>query len=297
MSQLYVDNIKNRTGGAIGAPSGINVTGHTETNTLNVTGISTFNGDVKFTGSSGYGTNGIFWDESAGNLKFNEQREAQFGNNQELRIYRSIDGNSYIQDSGSGDLRIISNGSSVSIQLDTTETMGKFITNGAVELYHDNSKKFETTGYGATVTGDLQVGAGVTVYGNTGIVSAATFYGDGSQLTGISAGITTTASSPSGNTVVTLDLSSAQHHELNLSAGITTITCSGGSIGESHSVLLIQPTSGIATVGFSTYFLFPSGATPAMSEGGGKIDLLSFVAKQVGAGGTQLLASAGLNYQ
>ena len=27
MSQLYVDNIKNRTGGAIGAPSGINVTG------------------------------------------------------------------------------------------------------------------------------------------------------------------------------------------------------------------------------------------------------------------------------
>ena len=27
MSQLYVDNIKGRTGGAIGAPSGVNATG------------------------------------------------------------------------------------------------------------------------------------------------------------------------------------------------------------------------------------------------------------------------------
>ena len=113
----------------------------------------------------------------------------------------------------------------------------------------------------------------------------------------IAAGIQTTASSPSANTTVILDLNSAQHHELTLSAGITTLTCSGGSMGESHSVILIQPSSGIATVGFSTYFLFPSGATPAMSEGSGKFDLISFVVKRVGAGGTQLLASAGLNYQ
>ena len=41
----------------------------------------------------------------------------------------------------------------------------------------------------------------------------------------ISAGITTTASTPSANTVVTLDLGAAQHHQLTLSAGITTVTC------------------------------------------------------------------------
>ena len=55
--------------------------------------------------------------------------------------------------------------------------------------------------------------------------------------------------------------------------------------------------SGIATVSFSNFFLFPSGSAPSMSEGGGKVDLISFIVKQAGAGGTELLASAGLNYQ
>jgi len=38
-----------------------------------------------------------------------------------------------------------------------TEDIAKFIENGAVELYYDNSKKFETTSDGATVTGSLTV--------------------------------------------------------------------------------------------------------------------------------------------
>ena len=122
--------------------------------------------------------------------------------------------------------------------------------------------------------------------------------GAGSTIT-IAAGISTTASSPAANTVVTLNLGTAQHHDITLSAGITTITCTGGSMGDSHSLVLTQPSSGIATVGFSTYFLFPSGATPAMSEGSSKVDLVSFVVKQQGSSGvaTALLASAGLNYQ
>ena len=43
MSQLYVDNIKNRTGGAIGAPSGIVVTG-----------VSTLSGNVSIGGTLTY---------------------------------------------------------------------------------------------------------------------------------------------------------------------------------------------------------------------------------------------------
>ena len=145
-----------------------------------------------------------------------------------------------------------------------------------------------------TGTTGVQVGSGQS-FGANG--PTAIYYGDGSNLTGISAGgISTTASSPSANTIVTLNLSTAQHHDLTLTAGITTITCSGGSFGDSHSVVISQPSSGIATVGFSTFFLFPSGATPSMSEGSSKVDLVSFVVKRVGAGGTQLLASAGLNY-
>jgi len=43
MSQLYVDNIKNRTGGAINAPSGIVVSG-----------VGTFSGDVSIGGTLTY---------------------------------------------------------------------------------------------------------------------------------------------------------------------------------------------------------------------------------------------------
>ena len=112
------------------------------------------------------------------------------------------------------------------------------------------------------------------------------------------AGVDTSASSPSANTVVVIDLDSAQHHQLTLTAGITTVTCSGGTFGDSHSVVAIQPASGIATVGFTTYFLWPSGSIPNMSQGSSKVDMLSFVVHQEGAvgTGTELLASAGLDY-
>jgi hypothetical protein len=145
-----------------------------------------------------------------------------------------------------------------------------------------------------TGTTGVQVGSGQS-FGANG--PTAIYYGDGSNLTGISAGgISTTKYSPTANAIINIGLSTAQHHDLTLTAGITTITCSGGVFGESHSLVLTQPSSGIATVGFSTFFLFPSGATPSMSEGGSKVDLVSFVVKRVGVGGTQLLASAGLNY-
>ena len=95
-----------------------------------------------------------------------------------------------------------------------------------------------------------------------------------------------------------MNLGSTQHHDLRLSAGISTITCTGGTAGESHSIVLTQPSSGIATVGFSSYFKFPSGSFPAMSEGNSKVDLISFVIRTQGSTGvsTELLASAGLNY-
>ena len=43
------------------------------------------------------------------------------------------------------------------------ETLAKFIDDGAVELYHNNSKKFETTSAGVTVTGTVTATAGSTL--------------------------------------------------------------------------------------------------------------------------------------
>jgi hypothetical protein len=142
--------------------------------------------------------------------------------------------------------------------------------------------------FSATGFGSLEGGLNVT-----GVVTATSFEGDGSALTNLpAASISTTASTVSG-IVTTLQLGSAQDHKLTVS-GITTITCSGGSEGDSHTVRIIN--SGITTVGFSTFFLFPSGADPSMPTADGAISLISFTVNRVGAGGTQLLAGAALNY-
>ena len=115
--------------------------------------------------------------------------------------------------------------------------------------------------------------------------------GAGSTIT-ISAGISTAETSGS-NSVVTLDLSNAQDHKIT-ATGITTITCSGGTEGESHTVRITN--SGTSTVGFSTFFLFPSGSVPSLPSADGSISLISFTVNRVGAAGTQLLAGASLNY-
>ena len=145
---------------------GIEVVGHSEVDTLRASGIATFQSNVHL----------------ADNVKIN------LGTGDDLEIYHN--GNhSFISDTGTGELILQSSGSGVVIQKTggSAEQMAQFNTDGSVELFHNNSKKFETTGYGATVTGDLQVGAGVTVYGSAGIVSATAFYGDGSKLTGVAA--------------------------------------------------------------------------------------------------------------
>jgi len=106
------------------------------------------------------------------NINLRDNVKANFGDGDDLRIYH--DGtNSYVEDTGTGNL-YLSGSTDVIIQHHSTgETMAKFTGNGASELYYDNSKKFETVSVGATVTGTLY---------------ATNFVGNGSQLTGIAAG-------------------------------------------------------------------------------------------------------------
>ena len=142
-----------------------------------------------------------------------------------------------------------------------------------------------TPGIAATLTAD-----GGAIY--SGIVTASSYRGDGSQLTGISVGLTTEAITVSSGTG-TLNLTDAQDHKVT-ATGICTITVTGGTEADSHTVRVIN--SGIATVGFSTYFLFPSGAAPTLPTADGAISLISFTVNRVGAGGTQLLSGASVNY-
>ena len=111
-----------------------------------------------------------------GRLSLDDSNQITLGDSMDLRIYH--DGNhSYVADNGAGELRLASfNGSGVRITKSDSETLANFTNDGAVELYHDNSKKAETVTGGFTITG---------------VCTATSFAGDGSALTGIAAGSTT----------------------------------------------------------------------------------------------------------
>ena len=117
---------------------------------------------------------------------------------------------------------------------------------------------------------------------------------DGSNLTGIAVGIATTVATGISGITTVLDLSN-DDHKITVS-GITTVDVRGGTEGESHSLRIIN--SGITTVGFSTYFLFPSGAAPIIPTADGTLSMISFTVHRQGAVGlaTQLFAGASVNF-
>ena len=210
-----------------------------------------------------------FSDSAAGSINL--------GIGSDLQIYHN-GSNSFI-DNSAGDLKIRGGTSDILIQPVNTEIALKAVPNGAVEIYHDNSKKLETASGGVTVTGT---------------VAATSYTGDGSSLTGISVGITTEAASISGITTY-LNLSK-DDHELVVT-GTNTISVIGGAQGTSHTLRLQN--SGIATITLdSTYFKFASGGTPAFPTADGSISLVSFTVHKAGAVGvnTVLLTGASVNF-
>ena len=243
-------------------------------------------GDIFFTGimtGNGSGLTGvantdvIFPDKiSLGDGTATDGDQINIGVGSDFKIFH--DGShSRMVDSGTGDLKIQSS----RVAIDNAagdETIALFTDGAGVTLYHADSQKLATSSGGVTVTGT---------------VAATSYTGDGSALTGISVGIATTAASMSGITTV-LDLSKDDFKVT--ASGITTVDVRGGTEGGSHMLRIVN--SGITTVGFSTYFLFPSGGTPALPTTDGAISLISFTVHRQGAVGlaTQLLAGSSVNF-
>ena len=149
--------------GLVTARSGVRVTG----GGLDVAGVSTFQSDVLLGDS----------DE----IRLGDGGDLQLWHNGGQSYISNITGPLNIRTTSGDDINLLSDDDVGIVVKGRSETAANFIADGAVELYYDNSKKFETTGYGVTVTG---------------IVSATSFYGDGTNLTGIDASALT-----SGGTV------------------------------------------------------------------------------------------------
>ena len=121
-----------------------------------------------------------------------------------------------------------------------------------------------------------------------------TLYGDGSNLSGIDVGLSTEALVKTNGQTASLNLAKDDHKVT--ATGTVTIDVTGGSEASSHTLRIVN--SGIATVGFSTYFLFPSGGTPVLPTTSGAISLISFTVHRAGAVGvsTQLLSGSSVNF-
>ena len=157
--------------------------------------------------------------------------------------------------------------------------MAEFIASRGLGDVYKRQPKLQTTATGVTVDGT---------------VAATAYTGDGSGLSGVSVGISTEALVKTNGQTASLDLTKDDHKVT--ATGTVTIDVTGGSEAGSHTLRIVN--SGIATVGFSTYFLFPSGGTPNLPTTSGAISLISFTVHRAGAVGvsTQLLSGASVNF-
>ena len=116
------------------------------------TGITTFTNDLKLEGAS----YDVLWDASDNQLEFGDNSKISFGASSDLQIFH--DGNnSFINEVGSGSLYVRAQNTFNLQKAGTSDFMLKTTTDGAVDLYHANSKKLETTSTGITISGGQEL--------------------------------------------------------------------------------------------------------------------------------------------
>ena len=159
---------------------------------LKVTGVSTFVNGIRVN-TGGIDVNGDSTFRSNVNLLDND--ELRLGDDNDIRFFHngSVSAiavtNSFVIDTGN--VLYLDNDGGVNIRSGNgTESLANFTTDGSVELYYDNSKKFETTNSGVTITGTA---------------SATSFSGSGSSLTGLTGASAATYGSATNSAQITVD--------------------------------------------------------------------------------------------
>lgn len=95
----------------------------------------------------------------ATHLNLGDNDIIKVGAGSDIQIYH--DGSySRIMESGGTALVLDTTSTDIRLTASNSEVMGKFVKDGAVELYHNGSKKIETTSSGATITGAITATSG-----------------------------------------------------------------------------------------------------------------------------------------
>ena len=116
-----------------------------------ISGFSTFNNDVTFTGT----TKNIVFDQSDQQLEVNGDNsnvaKIAFGDAHDFQIYKGASGGNVFMHNASGTLNITQNSGTIKIDKNTGDEMAHFIVDGAVELFHNSVKKLSTRSDGAEI--------------------------------------------------------------------------------------------------------------------------------------------------
>ena len=279
MSQINVDIIRSRTGTAATCDKGLVVSG--------VTTSTTFVGDVTGTATNASGLTGTP-DITVQNII---AVGATFSGTVSYEDIKNLDSVGMVTARAGLNVGPLT-GIAATIDIGGNIDAG-IVT--ATSFYGDGANLSNVISGVDVEQGGTFVGAGLTSI-NFDSGATVTASGAGATIT-IAAGITTEAKTSTTASAASIDLANYQDHKVTCT-GITTIDCTGSATeGNSHTLRVVN--SGVSTVGFSTYFLWPQGAAPVLPTADGAISQISFTVHRSSGGtgiATQLLSGASLNY-
>ena len=237
---LKIQNAANNAAITLGDVSLTNF-GHAGLSAANTfTSTNIFQEDVTFDGATA-GRDVVF-DRSENALEFADDAKATFGTGSDLQIFHNGSA-SYIQDVGTGNLVLAASDAIIFQNSATNETLAGFYENGAVELYHDNTKKIETASGGISLTG-----------------------GAAANITALSDGAT-----------ITIDMATACHHSVTLGGNRTFAAPSNQVVGQAGSIFITQDGTGSRTASFNAAFKFVGGTAPTLTTGAGLTDRIDYI--------------------
>ena len=177
-----------------------------------------------------------------GNLNFNDGIKAQFGTDNDFEVFHN-GSNTILQNTGTGEVYIGASGTQI---WDETfgEACAKFFSDSDVELYHDGSKKFETSSTGVTVTGTA---------------------------------VATTNTDTTNTGSITLDFGANQNFVLTLTGNVTLANPSTEQVGQSGFIAFIQDSTGGRTLSLGTDYETAGGAGITLSTAASTTDLVPYV--------------------
>jgi hypothetical protein len=159
------------------------VTGTEEMAVFNANGsVDLYHNDVKKfeTTSGGASITGQL--DLSSHLDMPNNAIVKLGTADDLQIYHTGTGGHGNLDNQTGVLILTSSETRMVSTDDPTEIVAKFISGGSVELYENNSKKFETTTTGIDVTGNIDLDNGAKIRSNS--ADAITFAGANVTIAG-----------------------------------------------------------------------------------------------------------------